>query len=276
MDADNLIIYGREILRNNGELGIHGYNHQSLAERGYIKQDLDYKPWEKEDMAGSIREVLRFARSGFPEYSFKNYVPPSNILSPPGREAIAAAMPDLVAISSIYLEGYTGDAYTQEFEVADDGIIELPRTSDGYANSHETNWSILNSVSSLGVYSHFIHPDDILDPERSGGKTWEILAKDYNDLLENVNEKFGWLRQMTATEGAFQVKKFEETKVYVSRKENGFEIFCNNFVKDMYFILRTEKKLMPQKDYNISNIDHGVYLIYTEKPHFTIEFKQVK
>jgi len=72
MDADNLIIYGREILRNNGELGIHGYNHQSLAERGYIKQDLDYKPWEKEDMAGSIREVLRFARSGFPEYSFKN------------------------------------------------------------------------------------------------------------------------------------------------------------------------------------------------------------
>lgn len=275
MDVNNLIIYGREILRNNGELGIHGYNHQSLAEKGYIKQDLGYKPWEKEDMTGSIREALRFARSGFPHYSFKSYVPPSNILSPLGREAVVAAMPDLITISSIYSEGDTDDAYIQEFEVGEDGIVELPRITDGYDNSQKTNWFILNAVSSLGIYSHFIHPDDILDPERSAGKSWEVLAKEYNDLLENVDEKYGWLRQMTASEGAFNVKRFEETKVYVSKRDNGFEIFCNDFIQEMYFILRTEKKILPQKNYKITNIDNGVYLIHAETPHFIIEFKQV-
>ncbi|WP_294152182.1 DUF2194 domain-containing protein [uncultured Selenomonas sp.] len=32
---DNVIIYGRELLRTGGELGLHGYNHQSLAPAGY-------------------------------------------------------------------------------------------------------------------------------------------------------------------------------------------------------------------------------------------------
>jgi hypothetical protein len=193
-----------------------------------------------------------------------------------GREAVVTAMPDLKAISSIYSEGYTNDAYIQEFEVGDDGIVELPRISSGYENSQKNNWYILNAVSSLGIYSHFIHPDDILDPERSAGKGWEVLAKEYNNLLKNVNGKYGWLRQMTVSEGAFEVKKYEETKVYVSKKENGFEIFCNNFIKEMYFILRTEEKVLSQNDYKIINIDNGVYLVHTEKPHFTIELEQVK
>lgn len=42
---------------------------------------------------------------------------------------IGKDMPSIFAISSTYTEG--PDAYTQEFGVAEDGIIEAPRISSG-------------------------------------------------------------------------------------------------------------------------------------------------
>ncbi|MCL4417439.1 MAG: DUF2194 domain-containing protein, partial [Actinobacteria bacterium] len=82
-DMQNLLIYGKELLGIGGEMGLHGYNHQSLALQGFIKQDLGYTPWKSEnDMSGSIKELVRFMKSVFSQYSFRAYVPPSNILSP--------------------------------------------------------------------------------------------------------------------------------------------------------------------------------------------------
>lgn len=42
---DNVIVYGRELLKMGGELGLHGYNHQSLAPAGYGQGELEYVPW---------------------------------------------------------------------------------------------------------------------------------------------------------------------------------------------------------------------------------------
>ncbi len=36
---------------------------------------------------------------------------------------------------------------------------------------------IYNGITINGVFSHFIHPDDILDPERNHGLSWESLKK---------------------------------------------------------------------------------------------------
>ena len=35
----NLLSYGREVLSQGGELGLHGYNHQSLVLKGFLKED---------------------------------------------------------------------------------------------------------------------------------------------------------------------------------------------------------------------------------------------
>ena len=78
----NLIQYGREIIKNGGELGIHGYNHQPLNRDADIAAQFDYEIWENEEnMVASIEEVLNFTESAFPNYTVATYVPPSNVLS---------------------------------------------------------------------------------------------------------------------------------------------------------------------------------------------------
>lgn len=71
-----------------------------------------------------MTELIRFGKEMFPGTELSVYVPPSNVLSDEGREMIVKEFPEIRTIASNY---FVGDmAYTQEFEAAEDGIVEQP------------------------------------------------------------------------------------------------------------------------------------------------------
>ncbi len=267
----SLLLYGRELLINGGELGIHGYNHQSLALKNYIKQSLGYNPWNSEvDMEKSILEVNRFAKTSFPNYDFRLYVPPSNILSPEGKATIKKTMPDLKIIASIYVNNEFKDAYSQEFEIKD-GITELPRLTYGYSATSEIVWNTYNGLTSLGVFSHFIHPDDVLDKERNDNKTWPEMLKDYNSFLDDIYSKFHWLKPNTASEAAEAFKIYNDVQPAIDYKADSVNVYCENFVENTSFILRSKTKVLSYKECTVSKIDSDVYLVVAKKPSFSIK-----
>lgn len=261
-DMQNLLIYGKELLGIGGEMGLHGYNHQSLAMQGFIKQDLGYTPWKSvNDMAESLKELIRFAKSVFSQYSFKAYVPPSNILSPEGRKAIIEANPELKIISSVYLPNKEGDSYAQELSIADDGIIEFPRISAGYENTGETMWSIYNGVNLYGLFAHFIHPDDVLDPTRNGGKSWTQLSKEFVSIIGEVNQNYGWLRSFTISPASQELVKYLECKPQIEYKNDTIMIYTENFRPDIYCIMRTKGKIIDSEKCDYLKISNDAYLL---------------
>jgi hypothetical protein len=261
-DMQNLLIYGKELLGIGGEMGLHGYNHQSLALEGFIKQDLGYKPWKSEiDMAGSIKELVRFMKSVFGQYSFKAYVPPSNILSPEGRKAVLEANPDLKIISSVYLPNKEQDAYVQELSIADDGIIEFPRISAGYENKDETMWSIYNGLNLYGLFAHFVHPDDVLNPDRNGGKSWTELSKEFVSIVGEVNQGYGWLRSFTISSAGQELVKYLECKPQIEYKNDTITIYTENFRPDVYCIMRTKSKIIESEKCDYLKISDDAYLL---------------
>ncbi len=261
-DMQNLLIYGKELLGIGGEMGLHGYNHQSLAMQGYIKQDLGYTSWKSEsDMVESIKELVRFMKSVFSQYSFRAYVPPSNILSPEGRKAIVAANPDLKIISSVYLPNKEGDVYAQELSIADDGIIEFPRISAGYENKDETMWSIYNGVNLYGLFAHFVHPDDVLDPERNGGKSWDLLSKEFASMVGEVTQSYDWLRSFTISSASQELVKYLECKPKIEYRDNTITIYTENFRPDIYCIMRTKSRIIESEKCDYSKISENAYLL---------------
>jgi hypothetical protein len=261
-DMQNLLIYGKELLGIGGEMGLHGYNHQSLVMQGFIKQDLGYTPWKSEsEMAASIKELIRFMKSVFSQYSFKAYVPPSNILSPEGRKAIIEANPDLKIISSVYLSNKEGDVYTQEFSIADDGIIEFPRISAGYENTDETMWSIYNGINLYGLFAHFVHPDDVLDPERNGGKSWTQLSKEFVSIVGEIDKNYNWLRSFTISPASQELVKYLECKPQIEYKDNIITIYTENFRPDIYCIMRTKGRIIDTEKCDYLKISNDAYLL---------------
>lgn len=274
---DSLFYFGQELLQNGGEMGIHGFNHQSFT---YDKEDVEeegYNVWEsQEGVAGAWQEVYRFAHSIFPDYEFRSYVPPSNILSQEIRKIIPKVAPEVKVICGLYGENEGIGTYNQEFEVADDGIIEFPRISSGYMEESNSEWDIYNGVSLHGIISHFIHPDDVLSTERNANQPWEELIVTYNNIWEKLYKNFSWLRAFKVSDAATELEKFLETQVHLVEDETGIYGYCNNFRKDMYFILRTDEKIIGTTNCSIKEIDENVYWVYTQYPEFAIKLKEVK
>lgn len=274
---DSLFYFGQELLQNGGEMGIHGFNHQSFT---YDKEDVEeegYNVWESEEgVAGAWQEVYRFAHSIFPDYEFRSYVPPSNILSQEIRKIIPKVAPEVKVICGLYGENEGIGTYNQEFEVADDGIIEFPRISSGYMEQSNSEWDIYNGVSLHGIISHFIHPDDVLSTERNANQPWEELIVTYNNIWEKLYKNFSWLRAFKVSDAATELEKFLETQVHLVEDETGIYGYCNNFRKDMYFILRTDEKIIGTTNCSIKEIDKNVYWVYTQYPEFAIKLKEVK
>ncbi|GAB2721016.1 DUF2194 domain-containing protein [Paenibacillus thermoaerophilus] len=270
-ERHQLIAYGREVIKSGGEVAIHGFNHQSLQMDADNAGYFGYKVWPgTREMELSIREVLSYVETAFPNYKAMSYVPPSNVLSKEGREALKAAWPNLAVIASLYDTDYSGRAYVQEYGLAEDGIIEMPRITSGYFESPYTRWLEANAITSLGFFSHFLHPDDLLDETRSRNQTWAQLYEDFSAMLERLDHTYPWLRSMTSTEAGFDMVASLYSDVSIEQTADEIAGTAERYVSPLYFILRSERKIAKQSGCTVNKIDEDTYLVTVHGPRFSI------
>lgn len=272
-DLRGLSTFGREVLRGGGEIGLHGYNHQSLENRRSV---YDYNVWPGiEPMRESIVEALRHLQRAFPDYRPLTYVPPSNVLSPVGREALKQAWPELAVIASLYAEDSQGIAYVQEFEVAPDGIAEMPRVTTGYGENAYFRWVEANVITLHGLYSHFIHPDDVLDPERNHGESWDRLRERFAEDMARVRRTHPWLKATGAAEAAADMVRTLTGRLVLKREGSVLRAEWEpEPAGTLEFILRTGRAPMRTEGATAVRIDEGVYLVQTGSARFVIEWEE--
>lgn len=277
VDADlkGLISYGREVLKSGGEIGLHGYNHQSLQRDPTVADAYGYKKWsDTESMAESVREALRFFRKALPNYAMNSYVPPSNVLSAEGREALKAGWPELAIISSLYGDDATGFSYVQEFEVAEDGILELPRVTSGYVDRAFDSWLEANVATTHGFFSHFIHPDDLFDPERNEGKNWSELYEGFSGKLARVESTFPWMTPSASTEAGVRVSNTLAAQVELQRDGDKVVGRIRPFRDSVFFIVRTEAAFKNLSGCKVQKIDENTYLLTATGEQFQYQLSR--
>lgn len=269
---NSLIVYGRELLKAGGELGIHGYNHQSLAPAGYGQDSLGYATWESQaDMEESLRELKRYIEDVYPGYEIHAYVPPSNILSPEGKAAVKNVFTDIKVYSSLWEGLATAKEYFQNFQLNSDGTSEIPRASSGYAPSQEEIWEAYNVLNYNGVFSHFVHPDEIFY-EESENLTWAIMKQGMTDLLSELQNRFGWLEPVTATEGYEKMKDYFQMDYRLTRSEDGIKINAWDFHQPLTFILRTDKKIGSVTGGSAQRVQANAYVLTVTDADFEIKW----
>lgn len=271
--------YGNSLLKNDYEIGLHGYNHQPLVGEGYLTEGdgENYNPWKsEEDMESSIQTLSEYSEELFPNTKFTSYVPPSNYLSQDGRRALRNVLPDLKVISGVFSDP-DGKAYVQNFEKADDGIVEFPRLSAGMWHDDPTIFEYMSGLGLYGVFSHFVHPDDILDKERGRNRRWEELISGFNDILDDVNRSYKSIRSLRATEAADAVEVYEDLKVNLKYYDDYIEGQCDNFYGEAFFYLKTDKKPTAVNDEceinSVGEKSDKYYFVKIKSPEFRIELR---
>ncbi|MCL4417440.1 MAG: DUF2194 domain-containing protein, partial [Actinobacteria bacterium] len=133
--------------------------------------------------------------------------------------------------------------------------------SAGYENKDETMWSIYNGVNLYGLFAHFVHPDDVLDPGRNGGKSWDQLSKEFTSMIGEVTQSYKWLRSFTISSASQELVKYLESKPKIEYRDNMITIYTENFRPDIYCIMRTKSKIIESEKVDYLRISENAYLL---------------
>lgn len=240
-DTTQFRYFGGMLLQMGGELGFHGYNHQPLA-----LWDTDYgtlyvyKTWKnKETLVASLNELIAFQDEVLPNAHGSVYVPPSNILSA-ARQLIGTDVPRIKTIASTYFEDGTDLPYVQEFGVASDGIVEQPRIVSG--GMVDDSYMRLAAVSELNMHyvsTHFMHPDDLLDPDRGAKEGWEVYKGGLTDYLDWLTKSAPDLRRQTGSDCSGAIQRFSSVTVSVDTSADAWTLSLGNFHDEAWLMFRT-------------------------------------
>ena len=274
METSRFQYFGNMILHQGGELGYHGYNHQplSLSDTDY-GDALPYKTWTSfSAMEKAMKELMDFGKEMFPETTMSVYVPPSNVLSEAGRKLLGSLYPKIRTIASNY---FSGDyAYVQEFEVAEDGIVEQPRIISGAIIDDYMQMAALSELNMHFVNTHFMHSDDLLDEDRGAALGWEKLKNRLDEYMTWLNEAAPALRNLTGSQLSGAIERYDALTVEKDITDKEVHLHLGNFYDQAYLMVRMNKGTPVRvTGGDLTQAAGNLYLLSAEQEDVYIEFE---
>ena len=271
------ISFGTMLLNNHGEIGLHGYNHQPLCLKGkddYMQYGA-YQLWpSSKDMEKAVGELNSFVMNLFPEETPTVYVPPSNIMSESGKKALLKAAPNIRIIASTYLPSGDNEALVQEFTVENNGIIDTPRIASGCNIDEYQYLSTFAELNYHFVQSHFLHPDDVLDPDRGAELGWKNMVQNFEQYLKYVHNAAPNLREVTGSGIGMATDVYHHISVKREYEDGKLNVYLGGFSEEAWFIMRVnEGKLKKTTGCDVEELGDGLYLVHATKDHIVFDYE---
>ncbi len=276
-DEGTFLTFGNMLLRQGGEVGYHGYNHQPLCMSECDYEGLyDYKTWgSSAAMESAFDELVDLCDGLFPGVNMSLYVPPSNIMSKVGEDFLFRTYPHIKTISGIYFpDGDFKFGCVQEFDVLPDGRVYQPRIISSCTLTPYMEMALVSELNMHYVNSHFTHPDDALDPERGAELGWEQLSKNFEGYLDYLYTSAPSIRNFTGSETSAAVQRYAALNVEKEYTDNKLVLNIGNFYDEGYFFIRFNNQNCESIDGGkLSHLTGDLYLLKADKNVVTINLK---
>lgn len=273
-DTTKFDYFGSMLLHQGGEIGYHGYNHQPLCLSNVDYKDvLPYNTWDSYiSMKKAVKELVSFGEETFPSTEKTVYVPPSNVLSREGRQMLAKEFPEIKTIASTYFSGEYG--YVQEFEVAEDGIVEQPRIISSCIIDDYMQMAAVSELNMHFVSAHFMHPDDLLDEDRGAAQGWEKLKRNLTAYMDWLFESAPLLRRLTGSEMAGAIQRYSGLTVTTQRKGDTYTFHLENLYDEAYLMVRMNEGTPDSiTGGELQHLTGNLYLLCAKEDEVTMKCK---
>ncbi|MCA0918756.1 DUF2194 domain-containing protein [Pseudooceanicola nanhaiensis] len=215
-------------IRQHGaaELGLHGFDHR------YLKLGpFDGEPAMRAALARAREAWGRAGLGAMPN----SYVPPGNEYDATGLAALGAVFPEITTLCGVFNGRRDKPEQNRDFgpEPWRPALLAMPRVTAGHECRDEVQFDAMSQIASLGLWTHFLHADDVADipgrgvagydkrnpaarPWRTrGGQTG--LLDQLGQIFTTVRRRAPWL-QFTSTSGAApRLQRHLESRWHVGR-----------------------------------------------------------
>lgn len=267
--------FGNMLLQMGGEIGYHGYNHQPLALAGeYDYASIPYHGWTSRNaMRAAVTELERFTAEQFPSNKATVYVPPSNILSLTGQKMLEEEFPNIHTIASTWFTETAAHTRGQEFEQLASGMVLQPRITSGELINDYITLSALCELNMHCVNTHFVHPDDAMDPDRGADLGWEYMFNGLSKHFDWLFETAPFIRRQVGSELSQVIASWSASNVNRGLVDNVLYLTVDDDALGNFFFLRLNNgKLSELKGGEITQINDSLYLLLATEKNITVRW----
>jgi hypothetical protein len=247
-------VSGREILKRrfcrmqkaaeDDEYGFHGYNHEPMTGDSWPDP-------------ATLRSKLSLARELWkdtvPAPFPASWVPANNWYHADHVRALKEVFPEISVVCSLFSSGDAEMGEYREFgsEPWERALLCLPRETYGYVLRPELRMMMLSQIAGMGIWTHFLHPDDIYDipgasdettycrnPETLGWRTSKAdgragLYTQLDEWIAQVRSSYPWLEFSTTSHA--EAKYHAHVNNHVDVRKSGEEIEIRSRSEGLFY-----------------------------------------
>lgn len=219
------------------EFGFHGYNHEPLVAASWPD------PATLRAKLGRARELWHQC---VPAPMPTSWVPANNWYEPGHLGVMGEVFPEISTVCSLFSCGDPEMGEYREFgpEPWNGALTCLPRETYGYVLDPKNRMAMLSQVAGMGVWTHFVHPDDVFDRPASPGdarlhrnpesRMWRGsgpggspgLHSCLDRWLSEFRALFPWIEFLTTAQAAARCRARAGNRVDVAFGDDCVEIRC--------------------------------------------------
>ena len=152
----------------------------------------------------------------------------------------------------------------------ENGTVYCPRLTADMQMEDSEWWVQINELNYHYVESNFIHPDDILDEERTDGGDFTQMLSGYKEMIE-WNQRYG-LNTSTISECGAAVQRYYNLNYVQKLEGNHLSIEVEGLIDTAYMMLRLNgKKPVSMTGGSYTKLSENVYVLKIEDKNINIE-----
>lgn len=254
----------REIDKSDFELGLHGYNHNSLTKDKWANA---------ENIKLSLRAAKEFISKIIGhDIIISSYVAPNNLIDEFGVKNLLEGIPTIRTIGTIY----QSESNLSEYVIRNNYTLIIPRSTYGYYPLTRLYSTTINTLANFGTFQHFIHPDDAFAKDRNPENlTWDEMYNNLETFYNTIKSKFPWLRNQTASEAYPYFFDYLTQKVKYNYDENNLTVIVpNSSLFPKYFMVKSKKNIRKITGGKIIHYyrENNLFILEMDRNIMNIEF----
>lgn len=235
---------------------------------GYHKDLLSGKEYEESAMNESYDQFKwNMSNYNLATYKYSNSI----------TQSVQSDMLSKLRNVSVYvskLQSEEKEDYVAPLGFAERNIVNMPIICEAVEPSYEDYWKYCNMASGMGLATHYFDLYDVVTNTSNVNYEWmayaQNLAKEFN-LLNRKNE---WLTERTSAMGGYYAKRYLCLMPDITFTDKSIMFRCENFDDSATFIVKTEKKLVPNEaEYVAEPLGEDFYKVQILKPEVTIQLR---
>lgn len=150
------------------------------------------------------------------------------------------------------------------FSFYKDDIIQVPTITEGFYYSDNDLFAMDTAAVAYGVEIHGIDMEEILYP-KSDKDDWAVAYRIFASYMDTYWTEYQFLDSINMTGVYNRVVSYLTITPNITMEEDHIGVAIEGFLKQAYFILRTDKGIKDVTNGTFTKIEEGVYLISAEK-----------